>query len=74
MCLSDYVADSPNSPVLLNSLSLLQAKKFPAGPLTKKNRQKLRYFRFPPNLAHRKLKDLANYLPSFSPREVLSFT
>ena len=41
----------------------------------KKIRKKLRYFRFPPNLAHRKFKrDLANYVPSSSPREVLSFT
>ena len=40
----------------------------------KKTRQKLRYFRLPPNLAHRKLIDLANYVPSFSPWGVLSFT
>ena len=70
MCLSDYVADPPDSPVLLNSLSLLQAKKVPAGPLTKENRKKLRYFLFPPDLAHRKLIDLANYLPSSSSRGV----
>ena len=30
-------------------------------------RKKLRYVRFPPNLAHRKLIDLANYVPSASP-------
>ena len=36
-------------------------------------RKKLRYVRFPPNLAHRKLIDLANYEPSSSPHRVLSF-
>ena len=36
-------------------------------------RKKLRYVRFPPNLAHRKLIDLANYVPSSSPHRVLSF-
>ena len=30
----------------------------------------LRYFRLPPNLAHRKLVDLANYVPSSSPHRV----
>ena len=30
----------------------------------------LRYFRLPPNLAHRKLIDLANYVPSSSPHRV----
>ena len=35
--------------------------------------KKLRYVRFPPNLAHRKLIDLANYVPSSSPHRVLSF-
>ena len=39
-----------------------------------KIRKKLRHFRFPPNLAHTKLKDLANYVPSSSPYRVLSFT
>ena len=34
----------------------------------------MRYFRFPPNVAHRKLTDLANYVPRFRPRGVLSFT
>ena len=37
----------------------------------RKNSKKLRYFRLPPNLAHRKLidlaLDLANYVPSCSP-------
>ena len=42
--------------------------------MKKKIRKKLRYFRFPPNLAHRKLIDLANDVPSSSPRGVLSFT
>ena len=37
----------------------------------KKNRQKSRYFKLSPNLAHRKL---ANYAPSSSPLRVLSFT
>ena len=37
-------------------------------------RKKLRYFRLLPNLVHRKLIDLANYVPSSSSREVLSFT
>ena len=41
---------------------------------TKKNRKKLRYFRLPPNLAHRKLIALANYVLSSSPLRVLSFT
>ena len=36
-------------------------------------RKKLRYVRFPPNLAYRKLIDLANYVPSSSPHRVLSF-
>ena len=40
----------------------------------KKNRKKSRYFRLPPNLAHRKLIALANYVPSSSPLRVLSFT
>ena len=40
----------------------------------KKNSKELRYFRLPPNLAHRKLIGLANYVPSFSPHRVLSFT
>ena len=31
------------------------------------NRKKLRYFRLPPNLAQRKLIDLANHTPSFMP-------
>ena len=39
-----------------------------------KIRKKLRHFRFPPNLAHTKLIDLANYVPSSSPHRVLSFT
>ena len=30
-------------------------------------RKKLRYFRLPPNLAHRKLTDLTNHRPSFMP-------
>ena len=34
----------------------------------------MRYFRFPPNVAHRKLTDLANYVPRFRPRGVMSFT
>ena len=42
--------------------------------LRKKNRKKSRYFRLPPNLAHRKLIALANYVPSSSPLRVLSFT
>ena len=72
MCLSDYVADSPNSSVLLNSLSLLQAKKFPAGPLTKKKSQKIALLPIPPKFGPQEY--LANYLPSSSPRGVLSFT
>ena len=40
----------------------------------KKRLKKLRYFWLPPHLAHRKLIDLANYVHSFRPREVLSFT
>ena len=36
--------------------------------------QKTLFFRFPPNLAHRKLIDLANYIPSSSPWGGLSFT
>ena len=31
------------------------------------NNTVLRYFRLPPNLAHRKLTDLANHRPSFMP-------
>ena len=34
----------------------------------------MRYFQFPPNLVRRKLIDLTNYVPSSSPRGVLSFT
>ena len=37
-------------------------------------RKKLCYFRLPPNLAHRKSIDLANYVPSSRPWGVLSFT
>ena len=44
------------------------------GRQREKTRQKWRYFRLPPNLAHRKLIDLANYVPSFSPWGVLSFS
>ena len=40
----------------------------------KKIRKKSRYFRLPPNLAHRNLIALANYVPSFSSLQVLSFT
>ena len=36
--------------------------------------KKLCYSRLPPNLAHRKLIDLANYVPSSSSRGVLSFS
>ena len=46
----------------------------PRHRLQKKNRKKLRYFRLPPNLAHRKIIALANYVPSSSPLRVLSFT
>ena len=42
--------------------------------LRKKNPKKSRYFRLPPNLAHRKLIALVNYVPSSSPLRVLSFT
>ena len=42
--------------------------------MTRKNRKKLRYFQLPPNLAHGKFIDLANYVPSSSPRGALSFT
>ena len=46
-----------------------------AGASTKKKIcKKSRYFRLPPNLAHRKLIALANYVPSFSSLRVLSFT
>ena len=34
----------------------------------------MRYLRLPPNLAHRKLIDLANYVRSSSSHRVLSFT
>ena len=43
-------------------------------PQTKKICKTLHYFWFPPNLAHRKLIDLANYVPSSSLQGVLSFT
>ena len=33
--------------------------------------KKLRYFRLPPNLAHRKLTDLTNHRPSFMPYKVV---
>ena len=36
--------------------------------MTRKTRKRLRYFRSPPNLAHRKLIYLANYVPSSSPQ------
>ena len=35
--------------------------------MTRKIRRKSRYFRLPPNLAHRKLIGLANHRPSFMP-------
>ena len=38
-----------------------------SGPISKKKLKILRYFRLPPNLAHRKLIDLANHAPSFMP-------
>ena len=46
------------------------------GPSMPRHRlqKKSRYFRLPPNLAHRKLIALANYVPSSSPLRVLSFT
>ena len=44
------------------------------GHRQKKNRKKSRYLRLPPNLAHRKLIALANYVPRSSPLRVLSFT
>ena len=40
----------------------------------KKIHKKLRYFQFPPNLVRGKLIDLTKYVPSSSPRGVLSFT
>ena len=40
----------------------------------KKIRKKLRYFRLLPNLAQRKLIDLANHLPSSSPCGLLTVT
>ena len=42
--------------------------------MTRKNRKKLRYFQLPPNLVRGKFIDLANYVPSSSPRGALSFT
>ena len=76
MCVSDYVADSPNSPILFKLFIFASRKKSSCRTSDeKKNRKtKLRYFRFPPNLAPRKLIDLANYLPSSSSRRVFSFT
>ena len=64
------------------SNSLNTANSLSSGPLnfvlistmTKKNSKKSRYFWFSPNLAHRKLIDLAKYVPSSSFRGVLSFT
>ena len=60
--------------VLFNSLSPAPRAVDVKTSTTKKNRKKLRYFRLPPNLAHRKLIALANYVPSSSPLRVLSFT
>ena len=49
--------------------------KFPnISMMTKKIAKNSRYFRFPPNLAHSKLIDLAKYVLSSSSRGVLSFT
>ena len=45
-----------------------------SGPITKKNLKILRYFRLPPNLAHRKLIDLANHTPSFVPYKAVVLT
>ena len=59
--------------VLFNSLSPAPRAVDVKTSTTKKNRKKLRYFRLPPNLAHRKLIALANYVPSSSPLRVLSF-
>ena len=42
--------------------------------MTRKIRKKLRYFWLPPDLAHRKFIDLANYAPSSSSQGGLSFT
>ena len=40
--------------------------------IRRKNGKKLRYFGLPPNLAHRKLLDLANYVPSkFQPSSLV---
>ena len=61
--------------VCINSLSPApRATDAGASTKKKKNRKKLRYFRLPPNLAHRKLIALANYVPSSSPLRVLNFT
>ena len=51
----------------LDSLSSRPVNIGASGPITKKNLKILRYFRLPPNLAHRKLLDLANHTPSFMP-------
>ena len=40
----------------------------------RKNRKKLRYFQLPPNLAHGKFIDLANYVRSSNLQGALSFT
>ena len=76
----DHFAMSPvihkgNKIIIFNSLSPAPRAADAAASTTKKeNRKKLRYFRLLPNLAHRKLIALANYVPSSSPLRVLSFT
>ena len=52
---------------LLNSFSTASANIVPPGTIQKKIDKKLRYFRLPPNFAHRKYIDLPNHLPSFTP-------
>ena len=66
---------SPSRSIQLPQYSkLIVFRPFKFSTMTKKNRKKTRYFRFPPNLAHRKLIDLAKYVLSSSSRGVLSFT
>ena len=59
------------APVQANSIFFLHLT---AAKIVRNFAKKLRYFRFPPNVAHRKLTDLANYVPRFRPRGVMSFT
>ena len=67
------MSDSPMGVVSSSNISSSSAPG-KIGLNWKKIRKKLRYFRLLPNLAQRKLIDLANHLPSSSPCGLLTVT